>query len=126
MKVLEHKREELFELRQKKLDGMIVRSRTKWLFEVEKTTKYFCNLEKINFVQKAKCFTEKENGEVLHDSDAIMKETRCFYENLYASRENEIVNLETGNLMKTPTLTDEESNSLESLITEQEAHSALK
>ena len=38
LKVLEHKREELFELRQKKLDGMIVRSRTKWLFESEKNT----------------------------------------------------------------------------------------
>ena len=75
---LEHKREELFELRQKKLDGMIVRSHTKWLFEVEKNTKYFCNLEKINFVQKAMCFIEKENGEVIHDSDTIIKETRRF------------------------------------------------
>ena len=65
-------------MRQKKLDGMIVRSHTKWLFEVEKNSKYFCNLEKINFVQKAMCFIEKENGEVIHDSDTIMKETRRF------------------------------------------------
>ena len=42
-----------------------------------------------------------------------MKETRCFYENL---RENEIVNLEIGNLINTTTLT-EDSNSLEGLIT---------
>ena len=69
------------------------------------------------------CFSEKENGAVIHKSDAIMKETRCFYENLYALRENEIVNLETGNLIKTPTLTDEESNSAEGLIAKQEAHS---
>ena len=72
------------------------------------------------------CFIEKENGEVIHNSDAIMKETRYFYENLYASRENEIVYLEIGNLINTPTLTEEESNSLEGLITKQEAHSALK
>ena len=40
--------EELFEMRQKKLDRMIVRSRTKWLFEGEKNTPYLCNLgEKI-------------------------------------------------------------------------------
>jgi len=24
-------------------------------------------------------FIQKENGEVVHDSDAIMKEIRCFY-----------------------------------------------
>ena len=35
---MEHKREELFQLRQKKLDGMIVRLRTKWLFEGEKNS----------------------------------------------------------------------------------------
>ena len=33
--VLEQKRYELLELRQKKLDGMIVRSRAKWLYEGE-------------------------------------------------------------------------------------------
>ena len=49
-----------------------------------------------------------------------------FFMNLCASRENEIVNLEIGSLIRTPTLTDEESNSVEGLITKQEAHSALK
>ena len=49
-----------------------------------------------------------------------------FYENLCASGENEIVNLEMGNMIKTPTLTDEDSNSLEGFITKQQAHSALK
>ena len=34
--VLEQKRHELLELRQKKLDSMIVRSRAKWLYEGEK------------------------------------------------------------------------------------------
>ena len=33
--VLEQKRHELLELRQKKLDSMIVRSRAKWLYEDE-------------------------------------------------------------------------------------------
>ena len=41
------------------------------------------------------CFLEIENGEVMHDSYALMKDARCFYDNLYASRENETVNLET-------------------------------
>ena len=62
LKVLEHKREELFQLRQKELDGMIVRSRTKWLCEGEKNTEYYCNLEKRNVVQKAMCFTQNGEG----------------------------------------------------------------
>ena len=52
LKVLEHKREESFELRQKKLDGITVRSCTKRLFEGERNTKYFCNPEKRNCLQK--------------------------------------------------------------------------
>ena len=80
-----------------------------------------------NFVQKAMCFIEKENGKVIQDSYALMKDARCFYENLHASRENEIVNLEIGNLINTPTLNDEEGNSLEGLITKQETqHSKNK
>ena len=72
-------------------------------------------------------FIEKENGKVIQDSYALMKDARCFYKNLHASRENEIVNLEIGNLINTPTLNDEEGNSLEGLITKQETqHSKNK
>ena len=77
--VLEQKRHELLELRQKKLDGVIVRSRGKWLYEGEKNTKYFCNFEKRNFVQKAMCFIRKDNGDFIHDSNAITKETKLFF-----------------------------------------------
>ena len=66
------------------------------------------------------------NGRGNGTKQDVMKETRCFYENLCATRENKIVNLEIGNLINTLTLTEEESNSLEDLITKQEAHSALK
>ena len=64
---------------------MIVRSRAKWLYEGEKKYKIFFNLEKRNFVQKAMCFIRKDNGDIIHDSNAITKEAKLFYENLYAS-----------------------------------------
>ena len=41
------------ELRKKKVNGMIVRSGAKWIYEGEQISKYFCNLEKDKFVQKA-------------------------------------------------------------------------
>ena len=43
---LEEKRQELTELRKKKVEGMIVRSRAKWIYEGEQNSKYVCNLEK--------------------------------------------------------------------------------
>ena len=46
MYVLEQKRHELLELRQKKLDGMIVRSHAKWLYEGEKMQNIFVTLRK--------------------------------------------------------------------------------
>ena len=48
--------EELFEMRQKKLDRMIVRSRTKWLLKGEKNTPYLCNLGGKYVAQKAKLY----------------------------------------------------------------------
>ena len=63
-----------------------------------KKKKIFCNLEKRNFVQKAMCFVRKDNGDIIHDSSAITKEAKLFYENLYASWEDEIVKLDIRNL----------------------------
>ena len=37
------------ELRQKKVEGMVVRSHAKWLYEGEQNSKYFCNPEKKTF-----------------------------------------------------------------------------
>ena len=55
--------------------------------EGKKQTKN-CNLAKRNFVQKAMYFIWKDNGDIIHDSNAITKEAKLLYENLYASRED--------------------------------------
>ena len=122
---LEEKRQELIELRKKKVDGMIVRPRAKWIYEGEQNSKYFCNLEKRHFVQKAMCFIQKDDGDIIHDSNLITQEVKTFYENLYASRENNIVHCNIDNI-NTPTLSQEESDSLEGPITLQEALSSIK
>ena len=122
---LEEKRQELIELRKKKLEGMIVRSRAKWIYEGEQNSKYFCNLEKRHFVQKAMCFIQKDDGDIIHDSNLITQEVKTFYENSYASRENNIIHCNIDNI-NTPTLPQEESDSLEGPITLQEALSSIK
>ena len=67
----------------------------------------------------------KIGGEIIHDSSSITPEAKRFYEKLYASHENDIVNIDTGNIA-TPTLSQEESDSLEGPITFHEALSAFK
>ena len=113
------------ELRKKKVDGMIVRSRAKWIYESEQNSKYFCNLEKRHFVKKAICFTQKDDGNIIYDSNLITQEVKTFYENVYPSRENNIIRWNIDNI-NTPTFSQEESDSLEGPITLQEALSSIK
>ena len=68
------------------------------------------------------CFVQKETGDIINDSDAIANEAKYFfYENVYASRENEIVDLDVGNLINIQSLSPEQSNNLEVLISKQGA-----
>ena len=66
---LEDKRQELMKLRKKKVDGTIMRPRAKWIYEGEQNSKYFCNLEKRQFVQKAMCFIQKDDGDIIYDNN---------------------------------------------------------
>lgn len=123
---LERKKQALADVRKKKVDGMILRSRAKWIQEGEKATHYFCNLEKRNFVNKSMNVLEREDGTVIKNKNDILKETCDFYEKLYASREAEVKNVNLASIIDAPTLSDEDRDSLEGLITAEEALKALK
>jgi hypothetical protein len=43
---------ELKILREKKVNGIITRAKAKWQVEGEKSTRYFCNLEKRHYLEK--------------------------------------------------------------------------
>ncbi|MCG7879938.1 MAG: hypothetical protein N0C90_26975 [Candidatus Thiodiazotropha endolucinida] len=79
--VLDLKRTELYELRKKKIEGIKIRSRAKWISEGEKTTKYFCNLEKRNFVSKCMNSLINESGVKINDQKDILQETLLFSKN---------------------------------------------
>ena len=70
-------------------------------------------------------FIQKDNGDIIYDSNSITKEVKTFDENLYASRENEVVNGTIENI-NIPTMSQEESDNLEGSISIQETLSALK
>lgn len=124
LQTLERAKNELEELRNIKMEGIAVRSRVTWLLEGEKSTRYFCNLENRNFVNKMMTCIDK--GDVIIDNqEGILKEVKEFYCNLYAYKQVSNVDLETL-LPDVPVVPDEDHVTLEGPITFQEASEVLK
>ncbi|WP_419584615.1 hypothetical protein, partial [Thiolapillus sp.] len=122
---LEHNKLDLVALREKKMEGVLLRSRARWIAEGEKITKYFCELEKRNYVSKQMIKLTANNGEEIHEVKDIIKEVKTFYERLYSDRQVE--ECEISDLVgDIPTLTLQEKTSLEGKITLDEASAALK
>ena len=121
------KQDELKMLREKKLQGTLIRSRARWVEYGEKATNYFCNLEKRNFISKHVSSVYNDKEEELIDSEQIKNEFYKFYQNLYSSKEMDIENVDLENVLKpeTPKLTEVEADSLEGHITLKEAGETL-
>lgn len=125
--LLRAKNQALEEFRNKKMEGVKLRSKAKWVDEGEKVTQYFCNLENRNFISKCMPTLISNNGELLNQQDSILQETKNFYQHLYTEKAVENINLKSllGN-MNVPVLNNEKRDALEGQITYDELLSALK
>ena len=114
----EIKQEELENVRKEKNKGIIIRSRVKWTEEGEKPTKYFCNLESRNYINKTISRIEKDNRQTVTKQEDILNEVKQFYENLYKNddvnenQDNEIVSI-LENIQQNTKLSFECRNKLE-------------
>ena len=131
--VLEQKKRELENIRQKRLKGSIIRSRARWVEEGEKPTRYFLNLENRNYVSKIIPKLEKENNITLTKQEDILEEVKSFYENLFKEENINYVNTVDHNNLEEwlretniPKLNQIESENLEGPITLIEAGKTLK
>ena len=129
--LLETKKEELENIRKEKIKGVIIRSRVRWAEEGEKPTKYFCNLESRNYINKTISKIEKENGQTITKQEDILNEVKQFYQNLYKNhdahenQDNEIISI-LENIQPNPKLSFESKNKLEGELSEKEILAALK
>ena len=73
-----------------KTRGSLLRSKTQWYEEGEKSTKYFFNLEKRNADKKHIKKLISENGNIISNPTEILKAEQHFYRELYSSRKNSI------------------------------------
>jgi len=108
------------------MNGVIIRSRAIWYSQGEKPTRYFCNLEKRNYINKIIREIEVE-GKIVNNPAEILDEQRKFYENLYSYRPtNEILANEIIDDMGARQLTENEANTLEGIITYEELSKTVK
>ena len=102
---LENKKRELKEIREQKMEGILLRCKARWITDGEKISKYFCSLEKRNYKSKHMTKLVDANSCLLEDEDEMTSEVTCFYRNLYKERNTEECSIHS--LAKDiPTLTD--------------------
>jgi hypothetical protein len=66
--------------------GLIIRSRIKWAEHGEKSSKYFCNLEKRSNEKKNIHILTNDSGSIISDQKDILDELHSFYQTLYTSK----------------------------------------
>ena len=125
MKSIEEIKNELEQIRKKKIDGITVRSRANWIHEGEKPTRYFCNLENRNFVNKTVSFLEKSSGAIIEDQREILTEVEHFYTESYSKRPVNNVNI-SNIIFDAPKLAENDVELLKNQITLREITLAIR
>ena len=82
--ILNSAKEDLELFYEEKVKGIIIRARARWYEHGEKSTKYFLNLEKRNYIKKH-MRKLKISGSITTDPFDILSEQQRFYQGLYTS-----------------------------------------
>ena len=123
---LENQEQKLKEIREKIIEGVMIRSRARWVENGEKPTKYFCGLEKRNYINKTIDKVQLGNGHTIKEQKLILEEVRNFYSKLYREENLEDKDLESLNLGEHPKLSNLVSEKLEGPLSIEEILSTLK
>ena len=73
----------LYDLRE---NEAIFRSKTKWIEQGEKPTKYFFNLEKRNYARKTLSQVKLDNGEITSHRAKVNKQIETFFREIYTTK----------------------------------------
>ena len=109
--------------------GLIVRSRIKWAEHGEKSSKYFCNLEKRSNEKKSIYILKNNSDAIIFDQKDILKELYSFYQTLYTSKSTPHNKEDTRSFLDSldiPQISDDSKLKLNSPVSNAEILSALK
>ena len=104
----------------------MLRSRANWIEHGEKPSKCFCSLEKRNYINKNVTNIVDSAGNIHTDQKIILNQISLFYQNLYSSRDNSLINFNFDLLENVPKLSQNESLSLEGNLSYSELTKSLK
>ena len=125
--LLQEKHEALREIRQKKIEGVMLRSRCRYEELGEKPTKYFLNLENRNYQEKVIQYLIDENGEEVYGTKDILEVQKNYYKNLYKEAiEIDDTPIEAIIGTNPKQLSQKEADDLEGELTYKELAEALK
>ena len=122
-------KEELEEIRKEKMKGVIIRTKARWNEDGEKPSKYFCALEKRNYVNKTVTRVVDDNNLEYTKQDEILEKIKTFYKTLYSSRDETLTNVDLNDILTAVNiqkLNVNDASLLETDITLEEAGIALK
>jgi len=110
-------------------NGLIIRSRCRWAEEGEKSTKYFCNLEKRTCEKKnIHRILSDDASVIISDPKTILDRISKFYENLYSQ---DVVTNQSDkfddflNPLDIPQLSEDDKINLETPITKNEIYKTI-
>jgi len=78
-------KKEFEELYDEKAKGAILRSRTKWIAQGERNTKYFYGLEKRNSTHQSIVQLQTDDNDLIESTKDILDEIHKFFSNLYST-----------------------------------------
>ena len=116
-------KKELETLNAKKTEGAVLRCKVNWQEFAEKPTKYFLNLEKVNFNKKT-IHRLRNNGKIIDNPDEIQTTLTDYFKDIYKSKKS--VDLSYLEELEFPKITTEQSRLLDQEITMFEISLALK
>ena len=82
LETLTERKQTLQNIRKTKMDGILTRSRANWAAHGEKTSKYFCGLEKRHYISKQMFKLVENDGSTTTETTEMVEKTRIFYEKL--------------------------------------------
>lgn len=125
-KEIENIKSQLEEIDNERLRGLIIRSRIQWVEEGEKSSKYFFDLEKQNYIRKSIRKITTNSGENLTDPQKILEYQKQFYEDLLSSKRSKTRNYQSFiEKLKTPKLNLSDQLKCEGTTSLQECLDAL-
>ena len=124
---LEAKKAKLNDIQKEKIEGMMLRSRSRYEDLGEKPTRYFFNLEKRNYTSKVIQKLINAEGEEVTNTADILKYQSDFYKNLYKeTNSDKKISIQSVLGENETKLSDKDSQDLEGEIAYSELAFALK